>query len=152
MRNLVRVAVFGVLLAAPANAADNKTPLTLHAVGAQIYECAANDKGELAWKLREPIATLRYGGQTVGRHYIGPTWEHADGSVIRGKPVESKAGKTPDDIPWLVLNVTEHRGSGAFEKVSVVRRVNTRGGVATGSCTREGQTQNQPYEADYEFE
>ena len=31
--------------------------LTLHAEGAQIYECKAGSDGKLAWAFREPIAT-----------------------------------------------------------------------------------------------
>ena len=34
--------------------------LTAHAEGAQIYECKADAKGNLAWVFREPIAT-RFG-------------------------------------------------------------------------------------------
>jgi opacity protein-like surface antigen len=128
-----------------------KDPVTLHAVGAQIYRCEPNDKGELAWKFREPVATLLYAGKTVGRHYAGPTWEHTDGSLVRGKVAESKPGKTPDDIPELVLAVTEHRGSGVLERTSKVLRVNTKGGVAAGSCAKEGAALSQPYEADYIF-
>jgi hypothetical protein len=148
----MQFAACSMLLATPSFAADGKAPVTMHAVGSQIYECADDGKGELAWKFREPIATLRYGGQTVGRHYIGPSWEHVDGSLIRGKVAESKPGKTADDIPRLVLNVTETRGKGTFEHTRTVRRVNTRGGQATGTCSRAGMVLNLPYEADYEFE
>src|SRR2546421_10876903 len=34
---------------------------------------------------REPIATLLLDGKTVGRHYAGPNWEHADGSAVVAK-------------------------------------------------------------------
>ena len=56
--------------------------LTLHAEGAQVYECKADPAGRLVWEFREPVATLIEAGKTVGRHYAGPHWEHADGSVI----------------------------------------------------------------------
>jgi Protein of unknown function (DUF3455) len=62
---------------------------SVHAVGAQVYDCKAGEGGKLAWQLREPIATLIQDGETVGRHYKGPTWEHADESRIRGKQVPS---------------------------------------------------------------
>ncbi len=42
--------------------------LTLHAEGAQIYECKSGADGTLAWVFREPIATLLSEGKTVGRH------------------------------------------------------------------------------------
>ena len=51
--------------------------LTLHAEGAQVYECKAGSDGKLAWAFREPIATLLLDGKTVGRHYAGPNWEHS---------------------------------------------------------------------------
>ena len=52
--------------------------LTLHAEGAQVYECKAGSDGKLAWAFREPIATLLLDGKTVGRHYTGPNWEHIE--------------------------------------------------------------------------
>src|SRR5947199_662581 len=64
---------------------------TWHAEGAQVYECKAGTDGKLAWAFREPIATLLLDGKTVGRHYAGPTWEHADGSAVVGKA----AGNAP---------------------------------------------------------
>jgi hypothetical protein len=152
MNAFLRVATFGALLASPFVAANGKEPVTLHAVGAQIYRCEANDKGELAWKFREPIASLFYAGKTVGRHYAGPTWEHIDGSLARGKVTETKPGKTPDDIPVLTLSVTEHHGLGELERAATVRRINTKGGVAAGPCAKEGAWLSQPYEADYVFE
>jgi len=45
--------------------------LTVHAEGAQIYECKADSGGKLVWQFREPIAALIADGKTVGRHYAG---------------------------------------------------------------------------------
>src|ERR1700746_3183832 len=59
--------------------------LTLHAEGAQVYECKAGSDGKLGWAFREPIATLFADGKTVGRHYAGPNWEHIDGSAVMAK-------------------------------------------------------------------
>ena len=59
--------------------------LTLHAEGAQVYECKAGPDGTLAWVFREPIATLFQDGKTVGRHYAGPNWEYIDGSAVVGQ-------------------------------------------------------------------
>ena len=78
--------------------------LTLHAEGAQVYECKAGSDGKLAWAFREPIATLLLDGKTVGRHYTGPNWEHIDSSAVVGKAVGNAPGATPDDIPWLKLD------------------------------------------------
>src|ERR1700737_4759378 len=55
------------------------TVLTMHAEGAQVYECKAGADGKPGWAFREPIATLLLDGKTVGRHYAGPNWEHSDG-------------------------------------------------------------------------
>src|SRR6266704_6058277 len=75
--------------------------LTVHAEGAQVYECKAGADGKLAWAFREPIATLLAGGKTIGRHYAGPNWEHADGSAVVGKATGNAPGATANDIPWL---------------------------------------------------
>jgi hypothetical protein len=72
---------------------------TLHAEGAQVYECKADNTRKLAWQFREPIATLVLDGKTVGRHYAGPNWELADGSAVSGKVSGRAAGATPADIP-----------------------------------------------------
>jgi hypothetical protein len=47
----------------------------LQAAGAQIYICTKNAAGALNWTYREPIATLLEDGKTVGRHFLGPTWD-----------------------------------------------------------------------------
>src|SRR5829696_718579 len=39
--------------------------LTLHAEGAQVYECKADPAGRLVWEFREPVATLIEAGKTV---------------------------------------------------------------------------------------
>jgi len=78
--------------------------LTLHAEGAQVYECKADPAGRLVWEFREPVATLIEAGKTVGRHYAGPHWEHADGSVIAAKLAGRAPGASASDIPLLKLN------------------------------------------------
>ena len=123
----------------------------LHAEGAQVYECKADSAGKLAWAFREPIATLLADGKTVGRHYAGPNWEHSDGSAVVGKAVGSAPGATPNDIPWLKLEVTSHRGSGILAGVTTVLRINTQGGKLEGACDSAGSYRNVPYSADYVF-
>ncbi len=124
---------------------------TLHAEGAQVYECKADSSGKLAWQFREPIATLLLDGKTVGRHFAGPTWEHGDGSAIVGKVAGRAPGATAQDIPWLRLEVTERRGSGALSGVTTVQRIQTRGGAAEGPCDTAGAYRSVPYAADYVF-
>ncbi|XIA63908.1 DUF3455 domain-containing protein [Bradyrhizobium sp. TZ2] len=127
------------------------TILTLHAEGAQVYECKAGTDGKLAWAFREPIATLLLDGKTVGRHYTGPNWEHIDSSAVVGKAVGNAAGSTPNDIPWLKLTVTSGRGTGILSGVTTVQRINTVGGKLEGACDKPGTYRNAPYSADYVF-
>ncbi len=124
---------------------------TLHAEGAQVYECKAGSDGKLSWAFREPIATLLLDGKTIGRHYAGPTWEHIDGSAVVGKAAGNAPGGTPKDIPWLKLEATSHRGSGILAGVTTVQRINTLGGKLDGGCDGAGKFQSVPYSADYIF-
>src|ERR1700677_1442710 len=115
-------------IAAPGEAAV----LSVHAEGAQVYECKAGADGRLGWAFREPIATLLADGKTVGRHYAGPNWEYNDGSAVVGKVVGNAPGAAPNDIPWLKLDVATHRGSGVLTPVTTVQRINTKGGKLAG--------------------
>jgi len=135
---------------------DGAEFVTLHAEGAQLYECKADpgnkrEAGALTWQFREPIATLMVDGKTVGRHYAGPAWDYSDGSGVKGKVVSSTPGATPNDIPWLKLEIVDHRNSGVLSSATAVKRINTRGGVAQGSCERAGDFLDVPYSADYVF-
>ena len=125
--------------------------LTVHAEGAQVYDCKAGEGGKLAWQFREPVATLIENGKTVGRHYAGPTWEHVDGSRVVGRPVARASGAAPKDIPWLKLEAVEARGAGALSGVTAVQRINTQGGQIDGACDKAGATLAAPYAADYVF-
>ena len=134
-------------IAAPGEA----SVLTVHAEGAQVYECKAGSDGKLAWAFREPIATLLVDGKTIGRHYAGPNWEHSDGSAVVGKAIGNAPGATPSDIPWLKLEVTSHRGNGILSGVTTVQRINTKGGKIEGACDKPGTFASVPYSADYVF-
>ena len=125
--------------------------LTLHAEGAQVYECKAGTDGKLAWAFREPIATLLLDGKTVGRHYAGPTWEHINSSAVVGKAVGNAPAETAIDIPWLKLTVTSGRGTGILSGVTTVQRINTIGGKLDGECDKAGTYSSVPYSADYVF-
>jgi Protein of unknown function (DUF3455) len=127
------------------------TVLSVHAEGAQVYECKAGTDGKLGWLFREPIATLMADGKTVGRHYAGPNWEDADGSAVTGKAIGNAPGATANDIAWLKLQVISQRGSGALTGVTTVQRINTEGGQLTGACDKAGATKAAPYSADYVF-
>ena len=158
---VVRPALALLLLAAPA-AAQSAVPdavaapgetvvLAVHAEGAQVYECAAGEAGRLAWRFREPVATLLQDGRTVGRHYAGPTWELADSSIVEGKVVSRAPGAGPQDIPLLKLAVAAHRGAGALAEATTVQRLATSGGALEGPCETAGATRAVAYAADYVF-
>jgi Protein of unknown function (DUF3455) len=153
-------AVTAAALAAPgaaaqvpdAIAAKGETPaLTVHAEGAQVYECKADAGGKLAWQFREPIPTLMAEGKTIGRHYVGPTWEHVDGGRVQAKPAGRAPGATAADIPWLKLEAVEPRGPGVLAGATTIQRINTKGGQLEGACDAAGTTRAAPYAADYVF-
>jgi hypothetical protein len=124
---------------------------TVHAEGAQIYDCKADAGGKLVWQFREPIATLLIDGKTVGRHFAGPSWELADGSAVTGKVTGRAAGATPKDIPLLKLEAASNRGSGRLAGVTTIQRLDTKGGVVEGPCDSPGTFRAAPYSADYTF-
>jgi hypothetical protein len=132
-------------------APDAKPIVTLHAEGAQIYQCKAGGDGKLAWSFREPIATLIADGQTVGRHYAGPNWEYTDGSTVTGKVTGNAPGATKNDAAWLKLDVIGRRGSGVLSAATLVQRINTSGGALAGDCEKAGALRSVPYSADYVF-
>lgn len=137
---------------------DGAILLTVHAAGAQIYDCkpaplekSPSQAGALTWQFREPIATLIVDGKTIGRHYAGPNWDHIDGSGVKGKTAASVPGTTPDDIAWLRLDVVDHRGDGTLSRATTVQRINTHGGMLQGPCDSAGGYRSVPYSADYVF-
>ncbi|GLR90754.1 DUF3455 domain-containing protein [Bradyrhizobium iriomotense] len=163
--SIIKFAIPCLLLSAmigPAAAAESALPeaitapgesvvLSVHAEGAQVYECKAGTDGKLAWAFREPIATLLAEGKTVGRHYAGPNWENADGSAVVGKAIGNAPGASAGDIPWLKLEVASRRGSGVLTPVTTVQRINTHGGKLEGACEKAGEFKSAPYSADYIF-
>ena len=78
-------------------------------------------------------------------------YEHMDGSAVVGKIVAITMGKTGADIPWLRLQVTERRGSGALSGMTTVQQINTQGGAMTGVCDKAGAYHSAPYATDYVF-
>jgi hypothetical protein len=124
---------------------------TFHAEGAQIYECKTDQKNKLFWMMREPIATLIVDGKTAGFHSAGPYWQHIDGSSVRAKMVSAAPGATFSDLPWLKLEVTDHRGEGILSHVAMIQRINTKGGAMQGPCETAGAYRSVPYSADYVF-
>lgn len=160
----IKIALFGSILLSLAGWAQAQVQMPdaiaapgeieiakFHAVGAQIYECKPDANGKLVWQFREPIASLFAGGNTVGRHFAGPTWELADGSAVVAKVSGRSPGDTPQDAPWLRLSVTSERGSGQLSGVTTVQRIDTKGGAAEGPCQSAGALLSVPYSAEYRF-
>jgi hypothetical protein len=155
------VAALALMLAQPASAGSDVPEAiavpggiliaAAHAVGAQVYECKADAVGNFVWEFREPIATLFADGKTVGRHYAGPHWEMTDGSVVSAKVSGRAPAANANDIPLLKLEVASRRGAGPLADVTTIQRINTRGGVASGSCPIAGEFLSVPYTADYTF-
>jgi hypothetical protein len=151
-------------LVAPTVPADLSVPdghkLTFMAAanGVQIYECAADASGALAWKLHAPRADLLDdSGASVGSHYggvdkglpPGPYWEAKDGSRVHG----ARPASVPNagSIPLLRLEAADTSGAGVFANVAFIHRLDTAGGVApTGACETGKQTEV-PYTAKYYF-
>lgn len=138
-------------LPAEITAPGETTIMTIHGVGAQIYDCKAGADGKLSWQFREPVATLIMDGKTIGHHYPGPSWELLDGSVVVGKAIGRAPGVTANDIPWLKLEIASRRGSGQLAAVTTIQRINTKGGVASGTCDTAGAILAVPYVCDYVF-
>jgi hypothetical protein len=153
-----------LLLGLPAGALADDKPLPaaiaapgesvvikLHAVGMQYYDCKPGADGKLVWTFNSPQATLSSGDKMAGHHTEGPTRKLADGSSVTAKAAGSAPGASANDIAWLKLEVTSHKGSGQLSDVTTVQRINTVGGVLKGECDNDRLGRGIPYAADYVF-
>ncbi len=126
-----------------------------HATGSQIYTCQAAADGKFSWTLKAPDAELRdRKDKVIGHHSAGPTWKLTDGSEVTGKAVAHVASLDPDSIPWLLVNVVSHAGSGALSNVTTIQRVRTHGGKppAEGCDAAHINAETKSsYTADYYF-
>jgi hypothetical protein len=135
--------------------------LMARATGYQIYVCRPDANGKPAWMLKAPEAELfDEQGKPLGKHFGGPTWQLNDGSQITGKMAAKVDAPGPTAIPWLLVTVTGHSGSGKLSGVTSIQRVNTASGLAPESlspaaaeCTaRSGEVEfKSSYSADYYF-
>src|SRR5258708_30173353 len=91
------------------------------------------------------------GGKSGGREGGGANWDHTDGSGVKGKVIASAPGATSKDIPWLKLEVADHRGKSMLSDATAVLRVDTKGGLAPESCTRAGHYLSVAHAAAYVF-
>ena len=130
--------------------------LCAHALGVQIYvsRTASIDDATLRWELKGPEAMLFDDcGNVIGSHYAGPTWESRRyDSKVAGSVLQRVPAPAPDAIPWLLLQSKSTEGSGQFQRVTYIHRLNTQGGLAPAAPpTRSGQEVRIHYSADYVF-
>ena len=124
------------------------------ATGVQNYACSEGKSG-LEWTFKGPQAELAdEGGQPLGKHYAGPTWEALDGSKVVGRPLSSVVSESAEAIPQLLLVATQNSGSGVFANVKNIQRLLTTGGLAPKEpCQADqlGRLVQSPYKAVYYF-
>ena len=136
--------------------AGHTPAMTLKGVGMLTYECRAKVDaiGTHEWAFAGPDAILQdASGNTVGKYYGGPTWEHNEGGKITGKQLAVAPGRG-GAIPLQLVQTAPAMGEGPFKDVTYIQRVNTVGGVApSAACdaSRIGNKQTVKYSADYVF-
>jgi hypothetical protein len=135
---------------------SERAAFTWHAIGSQIYECRASDKGGWAWVFVAPEADLfNQKDEKVGTHGAGPNWAALDGSKTVGTVKARADGERPADIPLLLLTAKSAGTPGRMAGVTSVQRLNTEGGnaPATGCAARAdaGKRVKEGYTADYVF-
>ena len=135
--------------------ADQMVYLEALATGVQIYECAQKPDSTFEWAFKAPEASLATrSGQTLGKHYAGPTWVSTDGSAVVGEVKARDPGPISSAIPWLLLAAKANRGSGVFSSAKSIQRVSTNGGLAPlepCDATRLHAVARVPYTASYYF-
>jgi hypothetical protein len=128
--------------------------LQVHAKGDQVYICKEGAT-EFSWGLKAPDAQLfDKDGKPFGKHFAGPSWEANDGSRVTGKAVANVPSPDADSIPWLLVNIVSHEGSGVLSHATSIQRLNTKGGKAPASgcdSVSAGHEVRVPYSADYLF-
>ena len=133
--------------------AGNEPYLQTHAIGAQVYACAATADGP-KWQFVEPQAVLYDDhARLLGVHFAGPTWQTRDGSQVKAAKVDGVT-VDPTAIPWLLLKKTSTT-PGRLAATTYVQRLNTRGGLepAASKCSTAtvGNERKVLYTADYRF-
>jgi hypothetical protein len=134
--------------------ANEQLLFQIHAKGDQIYICQEGAT-EFVWGLKAPDAQLfDKDGKPFGRHFAGPSWEAKDGSRVTGKAIVNVPSPDADSIPWLLVDIMSHEGSGVLSRATTIRRLNTKGGKAPASgcdSVNAGKEVRVPYSADYLF-
>src|SRR5712671_5518401 len=106
--------------------------LQVHAKGDQVYTCKA-DAAQFTWTLKAPDAQL---------------------FDENGKPFGNAPSPDANSIPWLMVNIVTHEGTGVLSRATTIQRLNTKGGKAPASgcdASHVGQEVRAPYSSDYLF-
>jgi hypothetical protein len=126
-----------------------------HASGSQIYTCQSAADGKFAWTLKAPDAELHdRNDKVIGHHGAGPSWKLTDDSEVTGKAAAHVDSLDADSIPWLLVNVVSHAGSGLLSNVTTIQRVHTHGGKAPVEGCDAAHVNSETkssYTADYYF-
>jgi len=128
--------------------------LRVHAKGDQVYTCKS-EAAQFTWTLKAPDAQLfDKDGKPFGKHFAGPSWEANDGSLVTGKTAANAPSPDANSIPWLLVNIVGHDGTGVLSRATTIQRLNTKGGKAPASgcdASHVGQEFRVAYSADYLF-
>jgi len=129
--------------------------LYAHATGSQIYTCQAAADAKFAWTLKAPEAELHdRKDKVIGQHSAGPSWKLKDGSEVTGKAAAHVDSLDGQSIPWLLVKVFSHSGSGELTNVTTIQRVHTHGGQAPAEgcdAAHHDAEAKSSYSADYYF-
>src|ERR1700688_4832301 len=110
--------------------ANEQLLLQVHAKGDQVYACKS-DAAQFTWTLKAPDAQLfDKDDKPFGKHFAGPSWEATDGIRVTGKAVANSPSPDADSIPWLLVTILSHEGTGALSRATTIQRLNTKGGKA----------------------
>lgn len=131
--------------------------LTLQGSGVQIFRCMADSKGAY-WKFEQPQAKLiDKAGETVAE-LSGPmnAFEYKDGSRIISTHIISwaDAANPQVDNKYALMRAISDPGSGEFNGVKFVQRLNPKGGMPNDtSCSAQtqGKLLKVPFSAEYVF-
>ncbi len=128
---------------------DREPALQLSAQGAQVFRCEKRE-GVFVWSFRQPDAELLDStGKVVGRHGASFSFEHNDGSRLTATIVAYDEAPNSADLRW-VLMTTRSFGKGAFDGITHVQRVKTRGGMPPEKC--DAAQSNQLLRVDFTAE
>jgi hypothetical protein len=131
---------------------DLEAVLQLSARGVQVFRCEKRESG-FVWVFRQPDAELfDPSGRAVGRHGSSFSFENIDGSRLVSTIAAYDDAPNPADLRWLLLT-TRSYGKGAFDAVTYVQRINTRGGMPPESCqsTQANQLLRVDFSAEFVF-